>query len=128
MFSDTAQSICPGEHAGDEVKTDRKDAEHRRDQNEALDTDVRVRDEGRRREIGKDRQSDPDRPNPRRKSRVSQSVRGARRLYALRLAPLPLGLRRRNGAPARAEQASCAELAARRDDKDDDEDNKGKPV
>ena len=56
-----AQRVEP-EHAGDEVKADGEDAEHRRDQHEALDAEVRVRDEAqsprnRRRQTKRRRQS-----------------------------------------------------------------------
>ena len=66
------------EHAGDEIKADGEDAEHRRDQHEALDAEVRVRDERGRREVGGDKQSDADVPEPRLESRADQSGSGAR--------------------------------------------------
>ena len=53
------------EHAGDEVKADGEDAEHRRDQHEALAPEVRMRDQRGRRDIGDDEQGYADRPKPR---------------------------------------------------------------
>ena len=64
-----AQRVEP-EHAGDEIKADGEDAEHRRDQHETLDAEVRAGDERGRRKVGGDEQGDADRPKPGLKSRA----------------------------------------------------------